>query len=109
MRRKTLLLLALVASIGAAWAADKTIWLNPAGFNQDGNWTNNGAVFFAYASNNDDTKTAWIRMSDTRTINGATCYKGVISDEYTDFKLVRINPTYAENPSFDTGVRCVLA
>ena len=105
MRRKTLLLLALVASIGAAWAADKTIWLNPAGFNDKGNWTNDGAVFFAYASNNDDTKTAWIRMSDTRTINGATCYKGVISDEYTDFKLVRINPTYAENPSFTTGVR----
>ncbi len=105
MKRKTLLLLALIASIGTAWAADKTIWLNPAGFNDKGNWTNDGAVFFAYASNNDDTKTAWIRMSDTRTINGATCYKGVISDEYTDFKLVRINPANAEHPSFANDVR----
>ncbi len=105
MKRKTLLLLALIASIGTAWAADKTIWLNPAGFNDKGNWTNDGAVFFAYASNNDDSKTAWIRMSDTRTINGATCYKGVISDEYTDFKLVRINPANAEHPSFANDVR----
>ncbi len=99
MRRKTLLLLALIASIGTAWAADKTIWLNPAGFNDNSrNWASDGAVFFAYASNDNDTKTAWIRMSDTRTINGATCYKGVISDEYTDFELIRMDPAYAENP-----------
>lgn len=89
MKKLLLFTFALFLWTGA-WA-DKTIYLNPAGFsdNNGKNWASDNAVFVAYVANNDDSQSAWIDMTETETINGATCYKAVIADTYTKLVLVR--------------------
>jgi|GEM_PF-6136158 len=81
MKKLLLFIFALFLWTGA-WAS-KTVWLNPT------IWTAANAVFVAYVANNDDSQSEWIDMTETETINGATCYKAVIADTYTKLVLVR--------------------
>ena len=87
MKKLFLFLFALFFWTGA-WA-EKTVWLNPSGFSDNGNWASSNAVFAAFVTNNDDSQSAWIDMTEIETINGATCYKAVIADTYTKLILVR--------------------
>ena len=107
MKKTLLLLFALMTSIGMVWADSKTVWLNPGSFENSGthSWDEADAVMYSYVANNDDSQTEWIKMTETETINGTTCYKAVIADTYTKLVLVRINPNYANNPSFDNNVK----
>ncbi|MBQ7423710.1 MAG: starch-binding protein [Prevotella sp.] len=90
MKKLLLLLCALTMSVGTIWA-DKTVYLNPGGFNDNGrNWASDNAVFVAYVVNADESENAWIDMTETLTLaDGTVCYKAVISDTYTKMVLIR--------------------
>lgn len=90
MKKSLLTLIAIVMSIGMSWAGDKTIYLNPAGFDSEGNWASNNAVFSAYVLNGGGNE--WIPFTGTVIIDGKECYKAVIPDSWTGMNLVRQNP-----------------
>ncbi len=90
MKKLLFLLFALVVSIGNAWADNKTIYLNPAGFDNNGNWASDDAVFSAYVSNGGGD--GWIPFTETVSIDGKECYKAEIPDSWTGMILVRQNP-----------------
>lgn len=84
MKKTLLLFVALVASIGAAWA-DKTVYLDPASFDSSSNWTNDNAKFAVWAWSTDDDG-AWYHMS---AIEGTDYYSTSIPDEKTNVIIGR--------------------
>ena len=82
MKKTLLLFVALVASIGAAWA-DKTVYLNPGGSFEDNgthSWTESSAVFAAWVWKDGDTG-RWVIPTSKVTKTGTTYYKFVVNDE----------------------------
>ena len=82
MKKLFLFFFALVVSIGTA-RADKTIYFNP------NMWDTEGTTeyFAAYVWN--DTQNEWIDLTSTVTVDGNTCYKIVITGDYTKILFTR--------------------
>ena len=99
MKKLFLFFFALVVSIGTAWA-DKTIYLNPAGFDNNGNWASNGAVFSAYLWNGSGD--GWVPFTETVSIDGKECYKAEIPDSWENMILVRQNPEGGQAAYWDS-------
>lgn len=99
MKKLFLFLFALVVSIGTAWA-DKTIYLNPAGFNDNGNWASDNAVFSAYLWN--DGGDGWVPFTEKVSIDGKECYKAEIPETWTNLILVRHNPEGGQTAHWDS-------
>ena len=99
MKKLFLFFFALVVSIGTAWA-DKTIYLNPAGFDDNGNWASYNAVFSAYLWN--DGGDGWVPFTEKVSIDGKECYKAEIPETWTNLILVRQNPEGGQSAYWDS-------